>query len=939
MPEEDIAILGDYISTVKSPLYPDSYYAPYNPDALIRKKGGNQAVADIYKTMKTDDAVKSALLVKKSMVVSSGWKIEPASEDDEDKQIAEEVEKNLRDGYNGNFDEAMMEVLTALEYGFSVSEKIYTIEKNKVLLKEIKSRPASSFEFHTDEFGNLPKESGLRQWVNRGALIPLPQWKFIIYTHNREVDNWYGDSDLRSAYRSYFSKDATIKFWNIYLERFSNPLVIARYGKNTSSDERTDLQSMVKNLSVKTSALLPEDSKIEFIETNKGSTDFSVAIDKHNSMIMRSILVPKHLGFDETDGGSYALGKVNLGVFEVIVNRIRQEIETCFNEQLIRQMVILNYPTKDVFPIFKFNPLTEENKNEKATRVIEAMKSGVVSTNLETENYLRGLLGLPEVDEVEEIEVPEPTTPEVVKEKPEENPESETAQEAEGQDDIPAEKQMKFFRKRNPTPYERKVDFAFIEKALKNDAEEAIPDLQDIIRKIRDDFTSQIVRKKICETQNIQAAKDLEFKYLRDYNLECEKVLRQAFDKGKASAKNTYQKAKKKIDMAKVAKTTGGLVKSKSIVWLKEQSRIMGANISNNLQNKAKQIVIQGVQNGDPVNDVVNRVDETFAKYVAQEFQEGYDFNGMALYTDINTSIAKAFAAGEDEYNLQNIEDGSLVAYQWSSVLDNATTEGCEELDGVIYEVNDPAWNNLHRPRHWNCRSTLIPIYVGEEYVADDDIGVYDEPNFYGWVTIGGNPVLLGEEGDGMDEESIKASAGRINKMAINPNEKGTGAVIRRCHECGVWKMADEGVETNWRKKDDMEKFVQVAKKYVDPSVRFATTDGIHSRQCWNKWMGKSVSFKNASKDTIDKTIKAIGATMPDFVYAKDDKSPIKEPHGLEFAPDWGRRFWMAVANSEYKRTPNRVACEQKAWGELKKLLLMLSDEGTTIIDGTDNKS
>jgi SPP1 gp7 family putative phage head morphogenesis protein len=99
----------------------------------------------------------------------------------------------------------------------------------------------------------------------------------------------------------------------------------------------------------------------------------------------------------------------------------------------------------------------------------------------------------------------------------------------------------------------------------------------------------------------------------------------------------------------------------------------------------------------------------------------------MSLKTEVNTTISKAFGAGEDEFFKDLEKDGEIVAYQWSAILDDSTTEGCEELDGIVYEVTDPVWENLHRPRHWNCRSLKLAIFDGEEYIADEDIGVYDE--------------------------------------------------------------------------------------------------------------------------------------------------------------------------------------------------------------------
>ena len=706
MAEETSKQLTVDIGYWKSPMYQDSYYAPYNPDDLARKFGGNRGI-DTYKKMKNDDAVKAALFVKKSAVVSTGWSIKPATEDKLDQQIADETYANLTDTFEGNFETSIMNILSALEYGFSVLEKIFIIDGNKILLNKLKAKPPQSFEFWTDNFGNL-QDDGFKQWTAKGALINLPRDKFIYYVYSKDIDNWYGDSDLRASYRSWFSKDMIIKAWNIYLERCGIPLVVGKYDKNTSPEERTELQSMLDNISFKTSLMIPEDSAIEFQQDGKGATgDFNTAIDKHNQMIMRSILVPRHIGFDEAEGGSYALGKVNFGVFAWVVNRIRQEIEDLINEQLIRQMVLLNYPNIKAFPKFVFNPLTEEDKNEKAAKIIEALRVGAVGMDVQTENYLRGLLGLPEA--------------EVKKEK---------------SSKLDA-KEYKL--KRQLTKYEKKVDFQFIKESLVDKADEALDAVKAMLRKIRDDFTNQIVRKKVIEDKNVSAANQLEFKYIRDLGLTIEGFLDEGYTNGKKSAKDTVKNYNYATPVSGI-----GLVKSKAKMWIKSQAKLLTGTVSDTLQNKAKMIVLDGIQKGLPINEVVNHVDEAFERYLAIEGIQGSIADSRYLYSEINTNIAKAFRNGLDDYNADLEVDGFIEAYEYSAILDDSTTPECEALDGLVFGVNNPVWDNINPPIWWNCRSTRVQIFQGEEWTEDNVPSiVYTSDHVF---SLEGNPEVKPKE-------------------------------------------------------------------------------------------------------------------------------------------------------------------------------------------------
>ncbi len=684
--KDDARTMTVEIGAWKSTMYEQSSFEPYNPDDLVRKFGGNKGI-DKYSKMKQDDAVKAALFVKKSAILSSGYRFVPASASPADKRVAQEISDDIAHGFVGNFEAALVRILSALDYGFSVNEKIFAVEGSRVVLKNLKLKPAQSFEFHLDDFGNL-KEDGFKQWTST-KLIPLPPFKFVHFVNNSDVDGFYGESDLRAAYRSWFSKDVVIKAWNIYLERCGIPLTVARYSANASDEDIAALNDIGKNLSFKTHLTIPKDAEIDFKESTRNATgDFDVAIDKHNQMILRSILVPRHLGFDEAQGGSYALGKVNFGVFSWVANRIRNEMEEAINEQVVRHVALLNDPGIDAFPAFQFNPLTDEDKSEKAKAIVEALKNGVLQSDPVTENFLRGLLGLPEI-----------------------------AAEERAMSRRPAGRSFKYSRQ--PNRYEKKVDFDFAQGALVDDADAGIEDLKTQLKKIRDDFTNQVVRKKVVENKNVAALDGIEFRYIRELGLMMEGIIRGGYEKGGKFAKD----AAKSADFA--GPVSGqGLVKTKAVQWVKQQAKLLTGEISTALQGKAKKIVLDGIEKGLAPYDVVNKIDAVFEPYVALAGEEGAAIDGMRLYTEVNTAIAKAFRTGIDEYNSPLEAEGWIEAYEFSAILDDVTTDECEALDGKVFGANNPVWDKVNPPIWWNCRSLRVPVFQGEKWVEDDVPGI-----------------------------------------------------------------------------------------------------------------------------------------------------------------------------------------------------------------------
>jgi len=189
----------------KSPYYKASQFEPYNPSDLIRRKG-----LEIYSRMLEDEQVRAVFSTKLSAITWSGFAVEPATQDPVDVEIAEFVKYSLTDGYDGDFTKAIKGILSALAFGFSVSEKLYGVcedgdHKGKIVLKQIKTRPPHSFEIYHDAYGNLVK---IRQNADIGYIDILKSEMdyVIVYTYDNTCTgfgNTYGQSDLRAAYRAW----------------------------------------------------------------------------------------------------------------------------------------------------------------------------------------------------------------------------------------------------------------------------------------------------------------------------------------------------------------------------------------------------------------------------------------------------------------------------------------------------------------------------------------------------------------------------------------------------------------------------------------------------------------------------------------------------------------------------------------------------------------
>jgi hypothetical protein len=371
----------------------------YNPDRLAANKGG----LAIYKKMREDDQVKAALHLKKAAIIHPGWTIEG-----DDEKLNEFV-MAVFDGMEGTVEGAIRSILSAYDYGFSLHEKVYRYLdagpfKGKVGIETLRQKSPTRINFDIDPFGKL-KPMGIVQIQRDGQRKALDTAKFILHVYQQEFDNFYGESDLKAAYRFWFLKVNFFRYWGMYLEKFGIPLV---WGKVTSptvdAADQAKFRTIVSNLQAGMAAVAPDNLELNFLEPSNSSKDtFSTAIDTLNISIARAILLPTLLGLSAgQDKGSLARSQTESDTFDMVLGGDSREVEETINEQLIRALVDMNFGKQEKYPQFKFNPMREEDKNAFVVAWADAVSKQAAKSTIETDKHVRNLLSFPEMTPEEE---------------------------------------------------------------------------------------------------------------------------------------------------------------------------------------------------------------------------------------------------------------------------------------------------------------------------------------------------------------------------------------------------------------------------------------------------------------------------------------------------------------------------------------------------------
>ena len=374
-----------------SRMFPTGFNTPYNPSELVGQRG-----LSVFDKMRKDDQVKSALTFKRHSVTAAGWTIKVPEGQDDDWEPAVFCRKVL-ENVDGSIERSIDGILSAMAYGYSISEKVWAEENGKIVLKSLKTRRPHEWEFVVDPYGNL---TGLKQMQKE-----MPVDKFVVYSYDSEFGNWYGTSDLEAAHRAWWTKKNTYQWMAMLLERMGIPPIMALYNPDAYPQAKLgDLKSLLKNMQAATVGIIPrgapEDLELWSTEIGGGIEGvFIPALNRFDQDIAKAMLMPGLLGMtSDSREGSFARAKVHFDVFMLVIERTRNEIaKHVMTDQIIRPMVELNFGVMDEYPCFDFGPLTDDLRTDLMTTWGTLVGQKVVTSTVEDEKHVRTILHFPEL--------------------------------------------------------------------------------------------------------------------------------------------------------------------------------------------------------------------------------------------------------------------------------------------------------------------------------------------------------------------------------------------------------------------------------------------------------------------------------------------------------------------------------------------------------------
>lgn len=396
---ESMVVSDGLLASMTRPGGGGVYFLPV--DEIIRRQGWRT-----YKDMLHDDQVKATLAFKKILITGREWELVPG---DPKNPKSVEAAKFVTWCLNKiDMPHVLTEAASAIEFGYSLAEPVFGRETKPaqftnivgtqcVTLEKVAHRDPQQLYLNMDAHGNY---IGVKQ-LSMGTEIVLPAEQTWLYSYNKRFGNIYGESDLRSAYRSWWAKKFIINFWNVFLERMGAPMMMMKYPTGAGDELKNVLMGILKNLSSKTEVLVPEGVQVSLVEATRGGTaTYQQALEFHNNSIARAMLMVSVLGVGGEDNktrGSDSQSFIHLRLIFKMADMISREISESFMCQVVKQLIALNYgedQLEELMPRFVWQDYGQYQATLIGDEIRQLHAAGIIDMDQTDVNYVRSLMGL-----------------------------------------------------------------------------------------------------------------------------------------------------------------------------------------------------------------------------------------------------------------------------------------------------------------------------------------------------------------------------------------------------------------------------------------------------------------------------------------------------------------------------------------------------------------
>lgn len=397
-------------------------YGPYVYEEFLPELRWPYA-GKIYQEMADNDPVIGAILYLAEMLIrGTTWTVEPASTSAEDVEAAKFLESCMND-MDMSWANTISEILSMLTYGFSFHEIVYKVRRGP---NEVSPRYKSKYSDGRIGWRRLPirAQTSLHEWKFNDEgdviafvqmaepdfkLVTIPMSKGLLFRTRVSRDNPEGKSLLRNAYRPWFFKKHFEEIEGIGIERDLAGFPVLKAPQDldlwNEDDERmvalrTRAEELVASVrrDSEEGILLPYGWELSLLSSGSSrQINIGETIDRYDNRIAITMLSDIIL-IGNNKAGSFALADTKQSMLAAALQAQLQNISDVFNNKAVPDLFSYNYfPNTTGLPKIVPGQIQTPSLKELAL-VLRAMGLNIAG-DMKLQNYLRHILGMPDLDE------------------------------------------------------------------------------------------------------------------------------------------------------------------------------------------------------------------------------------------------------------------------------------------------------------------------------------------------------------------------------------------------------------------------------------------------------------------------------------------------------------------------------------------------------------
>lgn len=384
----------------------------YFSEEYLSKLHGQRG-AKIYDEMRRSEPIIRMLLSAViNTIKKAQWEFEPGEPGNEEyKKHAEFAEFNFKQLIS--FENFKQEALSFIPQGFSLFEEVHQVVESHpkygtfVGLKALAFRSQKTIYAWKLEQGTgkiLNVEQLATTDVAFNSSVKLPGEFLLVFSNEKEGDNYEGISALRSMYGSWIRKNLYHKLAAIGVEKYAlgTPIGTVPAGKE-KSDEVAAFESLLSSYTSNEKAylIIPEGWKIEIIKQDFDADKIKELILLENTEMTNSMLANfLALGMN-SGGGSRSLATDLIDFFESANQTYADQIAEVLSRASIPRLIKMNFGPQECYPKIKVKGI-EESAGLELANALKALKDGgYINPDPELEESIRKRYGLTKKPELQ----------------------------------------------------------------------------------------------------------------------------------------------------------------------------------------------------------------------------------------------------------------------------------------------------------------------------------------------------------------------------------------------------------------------------------------------------------------------------------------------------------------------------------------------------------